>query len=781
MKKCGLRKAYAMGGELGEMDPTELAQFTNNPEVLNAASTRKWTMEEAAQQAKYPGRAFIDPVTKQDIGRAHRGLGMALQESGMVAPPQPQAQQPALQSPQLPMETTFQQDIDARQQRMAGYRAKLGYAGGGTIDPDALMREMAAKYGTSGAQPQVAAPAPQPAPAPVQAPQPKPTLLDGLRRLATGNLEGRMKAAGFKQGGTVDGKGYIHGEKGVDKVPAKIAETGEDILVSHGERIVNKKQNAALERLAAEAGMSLDEYLMHSTGEPVGPQMKQGLRGLNKGGFVDDFGNLQEPTKFQGGANRTVLHQQIANAAADAQAAPTGQTVSRMPSQPAPAAQAPVASPAAPAQAAGRFGKLASGLRSVVTSPYLLAPAILQAGASAIDAIDSIPSLRGQHTAASTDMSIPESERVVAEQKDLAARDAAWAVRHNKPVAPAKNVTTPSIDPRTPAEQAAAGAQAGLEVKGLRNAMQFLGGEGAAVPEGMRFSSQTESNAPLSTWNSKQDVAAQSINNRITPENGTGIMSVKQKDGTFKNVAIGQSEYTGADGKPTSDWSKTQQYADGVAQAQKTKDSLARIKRERAEFAAFDPSITDPVARDAGLRAVSKYMVEDQLAQKAASDKAKLGLEVAKFNQEERKINNLQSNSERDHRYKVETDDDKRLDDVLKSRATVDGKLDGKKYADYQRFVGNFKAKNAGENGKHRAKDILDAMELWEAYGEDDGSIFRRVSGQGSDMPTGLDKSPGLLWGENYVDPRTGRQISSTRVSEMSPGARAIFEQNRKN
>ncbi len=849
MKKCGLRKAYALGGELGEMNPTELAQFTNNPEVLNAASTRKWEMDEAERQAKYKRQKFMDPVSRQDIAQANRGLGVALQQNGFV--PSQTSYEPQMQPSTL-----------ADYMKLAKEQT-VGFAQGGTIDPDALMREMAAKYGTGSAQPQVAAPTPQPAPAPVQAPQPKPTLLDGLRRLATGNLEGRMKAAGFKQGGTVDGKGYIHGEKGVDKVPAKIAETGEDILVSHGERIVNKKQNAALERLAAEAGMSLDEYLEQSTGEPVGPQMKQGLRGLNKGGFVDDFGNLKRPQGFQAGDRAVVLSQQLAAAAPEsqlssaqavkpsvqmnpvrgsapgvmsaeaaahvadqnrldrsfAQAQQAAQPRVAQPSRAPYGAPEPVAGPSQTrpvdqtrlqkARAVGLrglqglngYGAVAIGAHDIETANE---PAEQVMGAlKASGALPGIAGLPGK-VALYGDMALGAFGTSGAKLLDKAARklggddymldkNREWGTagtRAESTPVPAPN-TAParppvgenfdSVDRRPAQERQAAGAQAGLEAKGLRNAQQFLGGEGAAVPEGMRFSSQTESNAPLSTWNSKQDVAAQSIDNRITPENGTGIMSVKQKDGTFKNVAIGQSEYTGADGKPTSDWSNTQQYADGVARANKEKAQLEQIKRERAEFAAFDPSITDPAARDAGLRAVSKYLVDDQLAQKAASDNAKLKLEVAKFNQEERKINNLQGNSERDHRYKVETDDDKRLDDVLKSRATVDGKLDGKKYADYQRFVGNFKAKNAGENGKHRAKDILDAMELWEAYGEDDGSIFRRVAGQGSDMPTGLRPKDGLLWGQSWIDPRTGRQISGTRVSELSPGARAIFEQNRNN
>lgn len=516
---------------------------------------------------------------------------------------------------------------------------------------------------------------------------------DAARQKSTldaGYQDARAKMLGFKQGGTVDAEGFIHGEKGVDKVPAKVAETGEDILVSHGERIVNKKQNAALEKLAAAAGMGLDEYLEKSTGEPVGPTLKQGLRGLNRGGFVDDFGNLQEPVKFQSGANRTVLHQQIANAAADAQAAPTGQTVSRIPSQSTQAAPTPAAAPPTQAQPATRMGRFVNGLKSAIRSPLTLAPALLQGGAMAIDAIDSIPSLRGQHTATSTDMSIPESDRAVLDQKDLEARDAAWSVRHNKsslsqpkqPVAQLNpgdkgyNENFDSTDRRSAQERQATGATNELEAKGLRNAQQFLGGEGAAIPTGLRTARQIESNAPLTTWNSKEDVAATSLRNKVMPENGTGIMSVRQKDGSFKNVAIGQSEYVGADGKPTNDWSKTQQYADGVARAQREKAQLDQIQRERANFDAFDAGITDPNARASGLRRVMMYAASDEAGRQAAIANSKNRLELAKFDQEERKMKNLQGNSDREFAQKNYDNNVKDMNEWLETMAPTAGLKD---------------------------------------------------------------------------------------------------------
>lgn len=186
--------------------------------------------------------------------------------------------------------TRAMEDLAAKQRDA---RPEQGFQAGGTVDPvEALLAKTKAQYGGVPA-PQTQAPQPVPTPAPQPAPQPqaKQGMFAGLK--AALDPERRMKAAGFAQGGKVgvDPAGFIHGPKGVDKVPARVAETGEPIRVGAGERIVNKQQNAALEQLAQAQGVSLDEYLEGATGEPVGPTMKKGLRGMNTGGFVDANGD----------------------------------------------------------------------------------------------------------------------------------------------------------------------------------------------------------------------------------------------------------------------------------------------------------------------------------------------------------------------------------------------------------------------------------------------------------------------------------------------------------
>lgn len=172
------------------------------------------------------------------------------------------------------------------------------FAGGGTVDPvEQLLSQMKNKYG--GVAPQAAAPAPAPqpvapAPQPQRPAQPAPTIQGAVNSLR--NHAAQLKeAAAYAHGGEiepfVDGAGFIHGTPGTDKVPAQVAQTGENILVGDGERIVNQKQNKALEHLTQKTtGQPLDSYLEDATGQPVGPKVKKGIRAA-AGGFFNDLGD----------------------------------------------------------------------------------------------------------------------------------------------------------------------------------------------------------------------------------------------------------------------------------------------------------------------------------------------------------------------------------------------------------------------------------------------------------------------------------------------------------
>ena len=171
-----------------------------------------------------------------------------------------------------------------------------GFAGGGTVDPvEQMLANMKNKYGVGNqSQP---APAPQPvqAPAPAPAPQPArpvqqaPTIQGAVQAIRSRQEMLRNFANGGEIEPFVDGAGFIHGTPGVDKVPAQVAQTGENILVGDGERIVNQKQNKALEALAQKTtGQPLDDYLEGATGQPVGPKLKKGIRAAENGFNLDE-------------------------------------------------------------------------------------------------------------------------------------------------------------------------------------------------------------------------------------------------------------------------------------------------------------------------------------------------------------------------------------------------------------------------------------------------------------------------------------------------------------
>lgn len=154
-----------------------------------------------------------------------------------------------------------------------------------------LLAEMDRKYGKS------APVAEQPVQAPVQPQEQTPKQEPGgLLKWGADLLRNRGKqidkAAGYACGGKI--KAHADGGKvktingpgtsTSDSIPAKVKETGEKILVSNGERILSKKQDKLLSRIAQMLGYeSTDALLESGTGRPVGPTMKGGKRAAGLG------------------------------------------------------------------------------------------------------------------------------------------------------------------------------------------------------------------------------------------------------------------------------------------------------------------------------------------------------------------------------------------------------------------------------------------------------------------------------------------------------------------
>ncbi|MFZ4537188.1 hypothetical protein [Propionivibrio sp.] len=82
------------------------------------------------------------------------------------------------------------------------------------------------------------------------------------------------------EGGMIQGPGTPTS----DSIQAVVRETKEPIAVSTGERIVSKKQDKYLQRIAKGMGFeSVDAMLEHGTGKPVGPTIKGGMKHANTG------------------------------------------------------------------------------------------------------------------------------------------------------------------------------------------------------------------------------------------------------------------------------------------------------------------------------------------------------------------------------------------------------------------------------------------------------------------------------------------------------------------
>ena len=165
------------------------------------------------------------------------------------------------------------------------------FADGGAIKetPEQLMARMAATYGGA------TAPSPQPS----SEPKPEPTQIaqkqpGGLLDQTIGLLKGRKnqidQASGYAHGGKISGPGTSTS----DSIPAQVRETGEQIQVSTGERILSKAQDSLMQKIAKGAGFdSLDDLLEKGTGKPVGPTIKGGKAHAATGARPED---LTSPT-----------------------------------------------------------------------------------------------------------------------------------------------------------------------------------------------------------------------------------------------------------------------------------------------------------------------------------------------------------------------------------------------------------------------------------------------------------------------------------------------------
>lgn len=277
-------------------------QLTDPNEQENAAKTQRWAADDLISKTSSAGTRTEREAYGNALGR-------------MVA------KSPTSFSPDV-FEDAMRKAGDKTSRREFGQAMALAFADGGKIDPEELMRQMAAKYGTpTQATPH---PAPQPATQPTPQQQQPGSLLTGasnalrgraaqIERATAGyskggvpgrspiveehasaraNRQAKAAAERYQQGGKIQGPGSATS----DSIPAQVRETGENILVSDGERIVSAKQEILLQRIAQMLGFeSVDAMLEAGTGIPVGPTLKHGKRAAATGG---QFGNEDAETSL---------------------------------------------------------------------------------------------------------------------------------------------------------------------------------------------------------------------------------------------------------------------------------------------------------------------------------------------------------------------------------------------------------------------------------------------------------------------------------------------------
>lgn len=827
--KLGMRRAYADGGvviptqqpvtptidtlslgggqtygDLKNMDRLTAAQYTNDPEILNAAMDRE------------PPKRYID-YSPQPVANTR---AQGLQPQQQVAPKNP------LPTVSQPPET------------MLGQNGLLG-------------------------------------------------------------LRQAKSPSGYANGGTVDGKGFIHGQKGIDKVAGEVAETGEPIRVGDGERIVNKSQNAALEALTAQHGIDLDDYLARSTGEPVGPTTKQGLRAAVLGG---EFGSPVMPSELQPWAREPVTTMELAEPSgrgaagrATAMGNQAKAAMNNMPNQPnmgpqqAPLSEikvTPTPQTAAAAKAAGgmspeaaayqastqpaqtaaatesavanQTSKLAN-LRNAINGSNATTVGDLFSGASKAAAKVGprlanfaragapVAGVEGAVRGLNTDNS-EYAQRMGVDEPDsmlggLALRAAGvmsdvgagaingaallpnlvthgldfnkWYDHRNNfddvKAAQAKQIVTQPAATKPAAQPAAAPATAQVaepvvatapgraagtanyddtqQSEALGDFADKLTGVSRAGNQGLRGLAQR-----LDAYQNNE--GARTARNAQLQARGDGTRFDKDANGKIVITNSGdfdgstKAPYTDAEGKPTKDWSKTTQYAQGLAQAKKDTTTLDSMQRDRARRDAFDDSITDPNARANGLRAMAMYEARDNKAAELGIKKAAAEMEVARFNQHERDTKQMQANNVRDFDQKEEDGHNAKVNDLLKSWATTDGKLDNQKHVALTKYAAQF-ARTKDKNGKlpsseQALKTLMDNYavdSLFEDQGRHwsspetswSGEAAQKIQKGTAGMGAWVD---GRMQGQtSYRDPATNRTIYESDVTRnLSPDQLEMFK-----
>lgn len=140
------------------------------------------------------------------------------------------------------------------------------------------------------------------------------TALGAVAGGVTNAVADEYQKPALANGGVVGAKTFEFEGKGTgtsDDIPVKVA--GNHINVSKGEKAVILPAKTAQNPQALDM---IEDVIEQTNGKPP----NRGLRGnFNLGGFVDDYGDLRQPNRFQKAVPNEILRQQVSNAAPGAQ------------------------------------------------------------------------------------------------------------------------------------------------------------------------------------------------------------------------------------------------------------------------------------------------------------------------------------------------------------------------------------------------------------------------------------------------------------------------------
>ena len=742
--KCGLRMAAGGIIDPSLVDQQAIKAGTVDPngsdfDTINAERTLRWAGDDAATAQKYH-QPFQPSMAATDLAKGLLAQPQAVQPTQGIQPVQPAA----------PMETTFEQDMNARDQRIRGYGKGLGrnYADGGVIQetPDQMMARMAAKYGVGGGKPapvQAAAPQPTPVPQPVAQPAPQPL---GLRGIATGGLDRRMAAAGLAEGGIVQGKGGPTD----DEVPMKVG--GVDVNLSNKEAVLPAKTVTALGGPEA-----VEELIAETNGKPP---VKSGLRAGGEyatgvtGDMLDprelrpEFRSQAQTPVIQPAANAGLETMRNTRAAAAASGLPDAAPMSPVAQTSTPVAAGTAPTAPNPWVARGKsFGtavnRATGGLRGAAG---VAAGGALSAGAELLDKDQS--DLFSDPNVSTTDKLRQMGRVTLRNAGGLAAGTiagtagtvvggplvgvpaaiaggAAGYVGGNKlgdvifgdPIADRKNSTA---DAQRAVHNAIMAGQdsgsfelpkinkagAATDLAAAQTQGRFLAGDDDPNVMGLRAAGvrgaltgdtvdpKTGRTAPtgirtIDGSNGQKIYAGRDAKGQLNVSSGAGMNAAESdaaRDAAFAKAGTKKDAY--------GNWMSDSRVGDKVA--------VAQIQQERTLRDAFSPDITDPNVQSNARARLGYDLAGQQIAAKGGLEQARLILEKARFDREGKQQEREQANKDKEFDFKENEAHTKRVGDLIENWAGDPKSPDyAQKVAQLHAYAGNFKRQKGQSSDAH--------------------------------------------------------------------------------